>query len=371
MAKIREKSWLTVILVIGFLVRSMICFFSRLPNMHHDSWEYYDQATALLSGSYTNYFPNGYPLIIAISRVIAGTHYQTFLLWTNIALSTLCIGFVYDIGKRVFNSPVTGLLAATILAILPSQINYVRWLTTEVPTAFFLLGAYFYYYRAQHFRSGIFFALAIFVRTNIAPIPLLLLAILAIREKRIPWRLAIGSALPLLAVCTYCYWKTGEFTIAGNNQINIVYSITAKGGYVDFQYNEKHPELDTSPKAINAYLDHMKEDPAEFISQKCANCWELWGFYPSTVRGTRGTASRLLIGMGNFFMVVFGLAGWWFNRRLLAARLLMLPFITVTLIHTILFALTRYTYPVEPFMVLLASNATIKIKEKWAVRTTP
>jgi hypothetical protein len=36
----------------------------------------------------------------------------------------------------------------------------------------------------------------------------------------------------------------------------------------------------------------------------------------------------------------------------------------VTLIHTMLFALTRYTYPVEPFMVILAAGALVKIAEK-------
>lgn len=359
-----EKRWLTAILIAGFLIRVVICFFSPLPNMHHDSWEYFKQAAALLTGGYTNYFPNGYPLIVAISRIIAGTYYQPFLLWVNIGFSTLTIWFVYDITKRVFKSPAAALLAAAILAIIPSQVNFVRWLTTEVPTAFFLLGAYFYYYRKQNFRSGLFFAMAVFIRTNVAPVPLLLIAICMFKEKRIPWRLGIGTALPLLAVCTYCYWKTGEFTIAGNNQINIVYSLTAKGGYVDFHYNQKHPELDTGPKALRAYLDHMRDQPGEFVTQRCANYWELWGFYPSSAGGTRSTTGRLAIGAGNFFMIVFGLAGWWLYRRSLAANLLMLPFATVTLIHTVLFAMTRYTYPVEPFMVILAAGAIIKIKEK-------
>lgn len=361
----REKKTLAIILTIGFLLRVWICFFTHLPNMHRDSHEYYGQADTLLSGGYTNFFPNGYPLIMAIAKLIAGTASNTFLLWVNIAFSTLTVWFTWDIAKRVFPNPLVAPVAAAFVAVFPSQINYVRWLTSEVPTLFFLLGAYFFYYRKQDVRSGVFFALAIFVRTNIAPIPIVLLLIKAIRDKRIPWRLAAGTILPLMLIGSYCFLKTGEFSIAGNNQINILYAVTAKGDSVDFSLNRKHPDINTSGKAMKMYIGHMVDKPMEFIGQKWANYWELWGFYPTSARGTRGTGSRLLLGAGNFFMIVFGLIGWWLHRRLFAANLLMLPFLTVTAIHVLLFALTRYTYPVEPFMILLAAAGIVKaIKQK-------
>jgi hypothetical protein len=361
----REKKTLAVILVVGFLLRVWICFFTHLPNMHRDSHEYYTQADTLLSGGYTNFFPNGYPLIMAIAKLVAGSASNTFLLWVNIAFSTLTVWFTWDIAKRVFPNPLVAPVAAALVALFPSQLNYVRWLTSEVPTLFFLLGAYFFYYRKQYARSGVFFALSIFVRTNIAPIPIILLAIKAIRDKHIPWRLAAGNIAPLLLIGFYCFLKTGEFSIAGNNQINILYAVTAKGDSVDFSLNRKHPEINTSGKAMKMYVSHMVDHPLEFVGQKWANYWELWGFYPTSARGTRGMGSRLLLGAGNFFMVVFGLIGWWLHRRLFAANLLMLPFLTVTAIHVLLFALTRYTYPVEPFMILLAAAGIVKaIKQK-------
>jgi hypothetical protein len=367
----REKKLLALILTVGFLLRIGICFFTHLPHLHFDSYEYYKQADTLLAGSYTNFFPNGYPLIMAIAKFIAGTGSNTLLLWINIVFSTLTVWFTWDIAKRVFPNPYVAPIAAALVAIFPSQINYVRWLTTEVPTAFFLLGAYFFYFRQQYTRSGIFFAVAIFVRTNVAPIPLLLLVIKTIREKKVPWRLAAGTVLPLLLVASYCFLRTGEFSIAGNNQVNILYAVTAKGGYMDYSYNEKHPEINTSGKAMKMYIDHMIGQPMEFIGQRLANYWELWGFYPSSARGSRGTASRLLLGAGNFFMIVLGLTGWWLNRRLLAAHLLMLPFLTVTAIHVLLFVLTRFTYPVEPFMILLAASAIAKKLGNDRLRPTP
>jgi len=360
----REKKILAAILTLGFLLRVYLCFFTHLPNLHRDTREYYKQADTLLAGGYTNFFPNGYPMIMAFAKLIAGTASNTLLLWINIAFSTLTVWFTWDIAKRVFPNPLVAPVAAALVAVFPSQLNFVRWLTSEVPTLFFLLGAYFFYYRKQYARSGIFFALGIFVRTNIAPVPILLLIIKAIRDKKVPWRLAAGTVAPLLLVGFYCFLKTGEFSVAGNNQINILYAVTAKGDSVDFTLNRKHPEINTSGKAMKMYVDHMVTEPGEFIQQKWANYWELWGFYPTSARGTRGTASRLLLGAGNFFMVVFGLVGWWLHRRSLAANLLMLPFVTVTAIHVLLFALTRYTYPVEPFMILLAAAGIVKMIKK-------
>jgi len=360
----REKKILAAILTLGFLLRVYLCFFTHLPHLHRDTREYYKQAETLLAGGYTNFFPNGYPMIMAFAKLIAGTASHTLLLWINIAFSTLTVWFAWDIAKRVFPNPLVAPVAAALVAVFPSQLNFVRWLTSEVPTLFFLLGAYFFYYRKQYARSGIFFALGIFVRTNIAPVPILLLIIKAIRDKKVPWRLAAGTVAPLLLIGFYCFLKTGEFSVAGNNQINILYAVTAKGDSVDFALNRKHPEINTSGKAMKMYVDHMVSEPGEFIQQKWANYWELWGFYPTSARGTRGTGSRLLLGAGNFFMVVFGLIGWWLHRRSLAANLLMLPFVTVTAIHVLLFALTRYTYPVEPFMILLAAAGIVKLVKK-------
>lgn len=357
MNKPREKKVITLIIIVGFLLRVAICFLSGLPHRHEDTPEYYHQADILLTGGYLNFFPNGYPLMMAIAKSIAHSYSDTFLLWCNILFSTLTIWFVYDIGKRVFSNSFIALLAAAIIAVFPSQVNYVRWLTTELPATFLLLGAFFFYYRKQYIRSGIFFALAIFVRTNVAPIAIALLAIKTIREKKIPWRLAAGTVLPLVIVGLYCFWKTGVFSIAGNNEINILYSITARGDYVDFRYNEEHPELNTGEKIVSAYFDHMRSEPLDYLGQKWANYWELWGFYPSSLHGARQMKARLLIGAGNFFMIVFGCIGWWLHRRSFAVNLLAVPFIAVTTVHVILFVLTRYTCPVEPFMILLATAA--------------
>jgi len=355
------QRYLPFILVIGFLLRVYICFFSGLPNMHKDSYEYYHQADTLLAGGYTDYFPNGYPLIIAAVKALAPGHTNGILLWLHIFMSVSTIYFVYDIGRRLSGLTILGLIAAGLLALFPSQINYVRWLTTETPTAFFLLGGFFFYYRQQYTWSGLFLGLATLVRSNVSPIFILLflLHILVSKNRpflqRIPFRLILFVIIPLLLIGSYCYWKTGKFSTAGNNQINILYSVTASGPYIDFDLSNKLPEVNTTGKAFHLYIHHMMQDPLGFIRQKLANYWELWGFYASSANGGRSTGSRLLLGLGNLVLLGLGLTGWWQQRKNFPVSILILPFLVVTILHTMLFAMPRYTYPVEPFLLLLGA----------------
>src|SRR5579872_5962320 len=98
----KTRNLLAGILILGFLLRVIIVFFVPLIHMHRDSYDYYRQADIILQGRYLNYFPNGFPFIVAIAKTLSESHTQLLLLWLNIGISTLTVYFVYDIGKRVF-----------------------------------------------------------------------------------------------------------------------------------------------------------------------------------------------------------------------------------------------------------------------------
>ena len=100
------------------------------------------------------------------------------------------------------------------------------------------------------------------------------------------------------------------------------------------------------------YLDHMKKEPGEFVRQRLANAWELWGFWASDAEGYRSPASRLLLGACNFFLIVFGLFGWWKNKKDFNISILIIPFIVVTAVCVILVTIPRYGYPAHPFLIL-------------------
>jgi len=135
--------------------------------------------------------------------------------------------------------------------------------------------------------------------------------------------------------------------------INILYAVTASGGRVDYYMGDKHPEINTTGKALQMYWDHMLDQPGEYIRQRLANLWELWGC-PSAADGGRGMGSRIIMLTGNLFMVILGFVGWWKNRKIFNVSV---PFLVVTPLHTLLIAIPRYTYPVEPFMLILSAWA--------------
>lgn len=354
------RRFLTGILLLGAILRIGICFLTPLPHVHKDSSDFFAQADTLLAGGYTDYFPNGYPLIVALFKMLFGSHFQIALLWLNIAFSVCSIWFLFDIAQRISGRASYGLLAAALLAIFPSQINYVRWLTSETPTPFFLIGGFFFYYRKQWFWCGIFFAFATLVRTNVGPVLVILAIAHIFHTRRFPPMLAAGFLLPLLSLGFYCKAKTGEFSLAGNNRVNILYAITASGPDIDYAILDKHPGANTTEKAVNMYVGHMKNHPLLYIRERLANWWELWGFYASSANGTRSFGSRLVLGAGNLFLIGFGLTGWWIYRKNYSVSILIIPFLVITLVHVLLFAMPRYTYPCEAFLLLLAT---------WALQT--
>ncbi len=348
------KFILFCILLVAAMLRIYISFFSHLPNIHRDSGDYLKQADAILAGNYINYFPNGYPLIIAFTKYFSGVYTVSALLWLNIFFAVATTYFVYQISNHLFKNAGLALCTALIFAIFPSQINITRWLITEVPTAFFLTGAYLFYLNRKYLSSGLFFAMCTFIRTEILLIFILLIVFELITLRRLNFGLMLAFLIPLLLVCSYSKHKTGEFSLAGHSKVNIMYSITAAGSDIDWDYIDKHPEIKTKNDAVEKYFDHMKSEPLIYLKQRTANLWELWGM-PSSSDGSRSIYSRLAMLLENIFLFLFGIWGWLLNVRKFDIFILIFPFVVVTFIHTMMLALTRYTIPVQPFMLIMAS----------------
>ncbi len=362
---------LPFILVTAFLVRIFICFGANLSHTIVDSDEYFQQADELLKGGYINYFPNGYPFIIAFTKLISSSSAVNLLLFLNVLLGTCSVYFVYSISKNIFQNTGIALLAALLLAIFPTQINYTRWLLTEVPSTFFLLGFYAFYLKKKYLLAGLLAGLAVVIRTELLAIFFLVVIADLILSKSVRWKLLAGLAIPILIVGFYAYKKTGNFSLSGHERINIMYSITSSGGYVDWYFQDKHPEITTTGQAVELYVDYMKKDPITYIKNRLANLWELWGFFPSSSDGERSIVSRLLIGSINFFLLFFGFCGLYKNYKKENVIKLIFPFLVVTGVHTILLALPRYTFTAEPFLLILASYCCWILLTKLIVIKSP
>lgn len=350
-----ERNWLIAIIALGAVCRIGISFFTGLPNLNPDSYVYYRQAAAIMKGGYINFYPNGYPFLIVLIKKCLGTDSVAMLLWVNIVLSSCTVYFTYGIAKKLFQTAGIALLAAFIIAVFPSQLNYVRWLMTEVPATFFLVGSYYFYYRKKYWATGLFLGVATLLRTEILTIFLALLVLDLIYRKRLNIALLTAAILPMIWLGSYCYIKTGEFSLAGHNRFNTIVAVSASGGNIDFQYPDKHPEVNTTQKAVKMYLDYCKNRPVAFLKSRLANLWELWGVYNGAIEGGPGIVGRIIAGLGNLFLLFFGLPAWWRNRKDYRVFILIIPFVLVTLVHVIYFAVHRYGCPVEPFLAVLSA----------------
>jgi hypothetical protein len=355
-----EKEILFVILSVAFLLRVGICFFSGMANMHIDTFDYYKQADAIVAGSFINYFPNGYPFLIALLKAVSTTGFSTALLWMNIFMGVGTVFFVYHIARSLSSKVTVALLAAILTAVFPSQVNYARWLLSEVPAVFFLTGFYCFYLKQKDVTAGLMMAMAVIIRTELLPVIFIIIVLEYFLRKKARWVLLICFTMPVAATAYYCYIQTGTFAIAGHSKVNIMYSVTAAGDAIDWYFMNKHPEVQTAAQARQLYIQFALEHPLQFIQNKLANLWELWGFFPSSSGGNRGLGARLLIGCSNLFLLLFGIAGWWRNRKSWVATCLLLPFLIVTVVHTLLLAFPRYTFAAEPFLIIFASDALVQ-----------
>src|SRR3972149_2928147 len=114
----RFRAALALIVVLALLLRILVVFGSGLPWYSTDSHGYLDMAAAILAGEPMSYFPNGYPLLIALLSILVGTAaLPQALMVFNIVASTVVVCLTGLIGSRIGGS--VGLLAALAVAVYP------------------------------------------------------------------------------------------------------------------------------------------------------------------------------------------------------------------------------------------------------------
>jgi len=321
---------------------------------------YFYQSNALLRGEYINYAPNGYPIVIAtLSHFIKASLLDDTLLWINIIVGTLTIGLLYKIGSLIFKKPKIALIASLLLALYPNQLNYTRWILTEIPCTFFLVAGYYLYIKNNNFLSGIVVGIASLFRTPVIIVGILISGYNFFIHRKVSLKLLGGLSIPLICIGSYCFLCTGKFAITGNETVNVVYAIAsytkATNGEIDWNAPKRHPEIKNSSQAWKAYLTHACKYPLEFVKTRLNSFWELWGFYPSSLGGTRTVASRLLIGVCNLFLFVGCLWCLWKNYKKKWIYLFLIPICSLSSIYILLVSMARYTVPMEPFMIILTS----------------
>jgi hypothetical protein len=98
----------------------------------------------------------------------------------------------------------------------------------------------------------------------------------------------------------------------------------------------------------------MISSPVQFFTDRIHSFWNLWGFFPSVADGFRShLIYRILVGL-RFPLLILGIYGFMKSESKTIPFLLILPAVSITIVHTMFFSNTRFTIPAEPLLIILA-----------------
>jgi hypothetical protein len=347
------RSWFLPIIAVALVLRIVVCFVVGLPSSSADTPFYINEAAGLRLGLWSPMFPVGYPILIAAAMSIARDHLAGALLVLNVLMSTATVVFV-GLSAEKLTSTRAGIVAAGITAIWPQQLNFVRLVLSEVLSTFFLTASAAFTCRSFDVFGGLALSGAILTRTIYGPVAPLAVALLTRDARRRAVRFGIGVAVPIAIVAAISYSRVGGVRLGNNLATNIIIAHRSTGNQVDF-----HDTTLTTTAASRIYVSGSMAHPVFFVKQRVLALWELWGPWPAgdESRGphtpARSRAVRALLGI-RFPLLVLALWSLPMLGRSLTVVYLWLPIVTVTIVHTVLFATPRFTVPVEPLLIVLA-----------------
>lgn len=349
---------LTLIIMLALGARIYVSFFTGLAWFNTDTYEYFKMADAILIGQPYSFFPNGYPLLISIAKLLFTPEMvPTALIIINVVLSTLVVAMAADMAQRMTGNMLFACIAAISIAFYPNQLNYVRQLLTEVPTTFLVTLSVFLLLKRNYFFSGFVLYLAVLFRSSMLPIlPMLVACSLLHPDKKntipqgIKYLAGVGAGLAL-------YTMLLEFDIvkpAENLSMNLLLSISSYSQNINFGAAENFSS-EEKLHPIRTYVMFALDHPAEYVKQRILSLQELWG-WPAAGDPPRSFISKALIGL-RLPLIILAVFGFYKGIKTFDAWILFIPIIALTLVHIAMFSSPRFTYPIEPFAIILATIA--------------
>ena len=356
------------VLALAFAVRAVLSARFRSHWFITDTADYLRMAGAIHAHHPYSFFPNGYPLLIAAFESLLPPHAVPMaLIFVNVLAGTAVVAMVHSLTLRLTHDPKAACAAALAVAVYPNQLDYTFQLMTETCSAFLLSLAVVCLLSQRPLASGWWLYLASTFRATLSLAgPVLLLVGLILRQPKADMgKLAAGIALGWLA-----FFALERFHViepASNLNANLLISINGDSEHINFSYNGASPQVLRAAPA--AYVSFARTHPLEFARQRAIALYELWGPLPGpggdapAAAPRRSIVSRLLIGL-RFPLFLLALWGGWNRRREFAAWALLAPILLITAVHTMTFATSRFSYPVEPLAIALAAVALFDWRHK-------
>ena len=368
--------WALAIGGIAFLIRLAVGFMPGTNHLVHDSTVYLLMAAAIVDGDPIESFPNGYPLLLAVPRLLLSQRETVlFAVGMNALASAATVVLCWYLGRLWW--PRCGwkpLVVAGALTIFPHQLRYVQLVMSEVPGQFLLLTSLVILveslrsdrwrdpnYAWHRFFAGLVLHMAVAVRPSFSLAFPLLLAYLAFRRLGIKGTSQYAAGFLIGILLMFGLERGGIVKPSQAPANNLLIAIRSTSSATQFVL---HPEEDRR-QAIRLYAKFATSQPLAFLRQRAESLWELWG--PFSLPGYRNDQEGMVVKavlLVRPILLLAGLWGWWRGRRDHLAWVFGLPVLGLTIIHTLTFSNHRFIAPIEPLLFLLVGAA-------WTRRRSP
>ena len=119
---------------------------------------------------------------------------------------------------------------------------------------------------------------------------------------------------------------------------------------------EEYPSISTfsveeNRHPMRTYIKFIFDHPGKYVRQRLSALANMW-VWPTAAN--RSYAAKAFIAI-RFPLFILAMVGFWRHRQSFDAWILFTPLITLTLVHVVLYSAPRYTFVVEPLLIILAS----------------
>jgi hypothetical protein len=357
-----------VLLAVACVARILIAFASPLPWFSADSYGYIDEARDLLTGTWAPFFPVGYPLIIAAVTALVPSAATTALIVLNVVLSTVTVWLVMNTASASTRWRWAPVVAGALVAFWPNQLNYVRFVLSDVPAAFLLAASTLLLIKGRHYAAGVALGCAVAIRTTLLPAIFVAPLFAASESRQRAASFTAGCVSPLLVLALFSTLYGGSITLGGNLGFNLDVARQSFGSRIDFSGRSDVGVQE----AAGRYVKDAIGDPQHFSAQRAASLWELWGPWPSggepraQSSAPRGTLARVLLGLRLPLLLVAAAS----IRRPMPVheKYLWALVAVVTVVHVMTFSAPRFTVAVEPALAVLAVLGVERTWMSWCER---
>jgi 4-amino-4-deoxy-L-arabinose transferase-like glycosyltransferase len=317
----------------------------------------------LLDGKYPAMFPNGYPIIISLFLFITGNipGAGLILVLLNIILSVVIIYLVYRISFVIFNEETIALIATFIISSYPNQINYVRYILSDVACTFFLLLSLYLLTNSNIRLSALSAGIASTIRTTFLPLGILLSIYFFIRKEiNNGKRYLLFTLIPICTLLIYGFIVSGKFTLGEN----IFFNLSMAANHYEGEYID-------AGSSINDYVTYMVNEPARFVKDRFLSLWDLWGPLASTNKWEKASLHYRITAGLRFPLLILAIIGFLKiplsrEKFFMAAAVLSLTFI-----HFFYFSSSRHSLTLEPFLAILAAKGIMAVYSKLFKKAEP